>query len=279
MAKLPRTSEALGDWQTNYEFGLGSHTDPTISVGAYSNLILGEVPFDPLSHHPMDIDHTSLMGAATGELYVTEVLPERPMGVNLVIDSTHRAEHPVVTRGKEKLAGVLEPAIEEALPGMSDHILTYRAVDGSSDVKHRYEEALPADDPESYAKNLKQLALGGLVFVITDGRKMWLPEGSLKGSPIVAIKINHKLELPLPANKGVLPVLGSDGRVEEVDTSSPKELRAINAVRKEEHAAIVENLQEAGVAVAEVVTDSQVLGFNLRQADKSIARAVNALNQ
>lgn len=274
MANFRQTTDALSEWQANMPEGMGSHLDSNIVVGAYSNLIVGEHLFDAQHDDPADIDHMSLLGAATGEYFVTEVLPERPMSLNIVTDSLARSEHPVLTRGKARLVRGLSLAIESAMPGFSDQISQFSFVNDNSRRRSTDIKEIVVPDTEEYTKQLMRIACDGLTFVITDGRRIQLPQNSLPHSQVVAVKFNHLLERRIPANVGVLSLQGGE---DEIDTSNSRKLTRKNDELEAEHQKIVRNLREAGVPVAEVTTAKRMQGFDVVEADRQIASAVRSL--
>lgn len=276
MATFNATSEALTEWQANMPHLMGQNLAHRPTVGVHSNVMLGDVLFDSNEHDLYDVNPDALDSVASDELYVTEVLPEESLAVNLVIDSTSRDEHPLVSRGKKRLAKSLATAIDHSLPGAADQIFRYRIYSEKSKRGNLLEETIFAPDSETYSNKLGQLATSGaLTFLFTDGRGVQLEPGTLRTGTAVAIKFNHHLERRLIAGRGVVSLFGGGGG--ETDTSNPRKLAEKNAELQEQHKAIVESLRASGMAVAEVVNAMSALGYDIGEADKSIARAIRSL--
>lgn len=268
---LPQTKSALTELAANSRFGAGIHIEPQPRVG-YDGVVIGEVPYDPARHSPLDINPLSLMAEATGEQHVQLVLPNRPLDMNIVVDYGYGEDHPKIAAMKRNLAHRLETAAQSALPSITDKVYSYAIGEPDEiDMGIHYFEASSDHERATFVAGL---CLEGLTFVLSDFRHLPLAELSqadLSGG--VAVKVNHPSERALPANVGVIALGGG----KEVNTSNTKQLNNWNRELAERHEQIVRGLNTAGMSVAGAVyTPSLNEGFSVASVDEQLAQAVTA---
>jgi hypothetical protein len=269
MAALPETQFVFANIPANNARWQGEHTHhrvKAISQGMY----LGSVPFDPALHEPQDIDHLSPLGLALDEDYAYQVLPGSGLIANLVVDSTSRSELPQITSVKSSLVTELSDSLH-SVKSTTDRILTYNLIDQGAQSSDWDSDPIEVDGPAALTQTIAGLALGSLTFVISDFKRVRFDEPGLDLENVVAIKVNHILERRLPAGRGFI----SMGGLVDVNTTNPRQLKQANAQRAAEHAQLVQQLEQAGAAVASVVVEPRLAdGFNIAAADRAIAQAI-----
>jgi hypothetical protein len=277
MSRLIQTERALAEFAGNRPLGYGGHLETNPAAGVFG-LPVGNVPFDAARHSVAHIDHFSPLGLAMGEDYVREVLPYRPMSVNLVLDYSARSEHQAITKAKELLMDDIATAIEYSMPHMTDQVQSFRL--GSSASDHGYSSRameLPAEQKtEEIEESIAGLAIRGLTIVISDFERFSFAGRNGDLGMMVAVKVNHPMEMSLPAGIGRVSL----GQWNEVNTNSSRQLKAANTRLSTHHEAIVRNLETGGAAVAQVIsTPKSIMGYDVQAADGSLSSAVESVKQ
>lgn len=271
MSVFRLTESALAEIPSNVRFGGGSHYLYDVTSGK-EGLIIGSMPFDPSMHSSYQIDPTSLIGLALDTAYVTQVLPIKPLSINLIVDASKRNEHQLVTDRKLTMAAELGNAIDNALGGVGDRVNTYVIGETEIDIAERSTVLIEEKDPLEISLRIADIANRGLTFVISDFKNFNLEPTILPLDGVIAIKVDHILERQLPANVGRISL----GGLVEVNTNRPKKLQQVNEQLQSQHDAIVSKLKMHGASVASVIIDSRIEeGFDLPGADLAIAMAVN----
>lgn len=272
MASLIETQVVLSDMLANQRYGWGEHTYPNITAGS-AGMQIGTIGYDPARHSPLDIDPIAPMGLALDEDHVRQILPNRSLMTNVIIDQSERTERKSVTAAKRDLGSDLLFALEESLPGMTDRLHAY-VIGEPGDVPFD-PEIIEDDNSLVLAQTIADLAHSGLTFVISDFRRLKFEGDNLNDlSNVVAIKANHPAQLHIPAGVGKAYELGG-GRT--VNTYRPKQLDPVNEALKDEHNRIVTGLRAAGAMVATVVLKpSATERYDMGSADMSIAAALRS---
>jgi hypothetical protein len=274
MPHFQATSEAIAEWQANVPYGIGDHLERNIST-SIGNVVLGEVQFDPHIHDPSDIDHMSMMGIATGELYVPEVLPQKPLNMNVIIDATTREDHPSLIKVKRDIAHQIYSAIDDATIGMSDRVFATELTSRPQKSSNPDFEIVVARNNKALQKFLGMTAINQLAIVISDFKNFDRRHSSEAGkSPMVAVKVNHPAERRIPYDVGILSL----GGYEEINTNKHRRVDAKNAELEAQHREIVEELEAIGAEVAEVITKPfSATGYEVAEVDAAIATAISNL--
>lgn len=272
MVVLRETERAFADLAANSMFSLGQHTDGRPRTGV-DGIYIGTSQFDPARHSATDIDPISLMGVATGEDYVRDILPGKPLMLNLVVDNSRRIEHAGVTAAKERLATDLATAIEHALPGMTDRLFPYVIGEPKTSALPAGTEKLNTD--ALTLRSLGRLAASGLTFVLSDFNRVQL-DTSMPGrlANLIAIKVNHPAERVIPAGVGMISL----GEFEEVNTNKPKQVKDVNQKLEAKHLRITSDLEQAGASVVSIITaPNGKAPYDTRTADRDLAGAIRRI--
>jgi hypothetical protein len=277
MTNLPQTGQALRELRADASKGFGMHYGDEHAVGT-AGFVVGEVPFDPSRHLASDIDPMSMGEWTMGMPQVTQVMPYRPINMNIVLhrDPTEQnLPHYLqpIRAHKNELARGLQTAIDESKQ-RTDKANTYLVGDTTDAFELGFDvhPVRGTESPEKAAEAIAGLCLNGLTIVISDFNNLPLKRGNKTNfARTIGVKANHGLELKIPANVGRLSV----GGLHEVDTNKPKKLAEANTRLAAHHAGVCRNLGGLGIAVAQVAYDNQQnAGFNAREADRQIATAV-----
>ncbi len=271
---LPRTHDALIELAANSQFAVGVHSHDQIRTGQMG-IPLGSVEFDPYKHEVTDIDLLSVMGEATGEHYVNEVLPNKPVNINVLTDYQNTGDIPKISSLKKLISFALTETIEGALPSITDRQFNYSFGPLPEDVRTtNTPESLASETEEQRAESIKGLCVNGLTLIISDFRNFpaaYLLQNEL--SDAVAIKVNHPAQLKIPANVGVISL----GKGVEVNTNIPASLNIVNSHLATQREKLLTNLGYAGLSVVEVVYDpKQPSKFDDTKTDSDLAEALNA---
>ena len=282
------TESAISEVMASLPMGMGGHIEQRIVSGAHG-MAVGEVPFDPTRHNPGDIKPFSIMSEVLGEPFVDQVLPMRPLEVQIVSDygntsdigdiavSKMLAIHSV-SDGLETTMGIGDKLFEYAV-GLSETPDFLASVDRPSQYSAplRPNEVILEGrevDAEYRAQTVGMLCLNGLTIVLSDFHSLPLDQIDTDFSKTLAVKINHPFERRIPANVGVIGV-GSDI---EVNTNSSRQLKKTNEMLEARHREVVSKLQNSGIHVVSLVTKpSDPSGIDLRIADNAIANGLKAL--
>lgn len=273
MALLHETSDALGDFAANTQYGFGSHYERNIRTGV-AGLPLGDTEFDPTRHQLSDINHLSPMTDLTGEFYVSEVIPQRPLTVNVILDGRGGNEHHVIAAQKRRAQQGISTGLVEAVPGITDHAAAYVLSDENTRNYTNFDgEYLPVRSEEEAGRIVEDIALSGLTFVVSDFKKLRLQR--IDGQ-MIAIKANHPLERAIPQNIGFVSLGGAI----ELDTHNLRQLNRVNSALEQRHDAIIDGIQAAGAkAISVQAVPKSEHGFFVMNTDRRIAEAVEAYNQ
>lgn len=274
---FPETSAALRELGATTTYGLGAHLHPAVSVGV-PGLTLGDIQFNPAKHDFLDVNHFSLLGEATGELHVTEVLPDRPLNVNVVTDLGSIWDARVITRRKQEAARAIAAGIATALPSLTDRTTMYAVGQSPTHPAHSSETKLVSLDvvEGGRAESVASLAPEGPLIVLSDFIHMPLEEhvsGDVSRN-VLAVKVNHPFERRIPANIGVLAL----NRGYDLDTSNKRKLARANSRLDDRHLGVMARLQDAGISVVDVILDPKLPeGFDQGYVDNRLAEGIKML--
>lgn len=279
MSILEQTQDSMSDLVSNRQREFGGHASvvPRFSLRGTH---LGEVPFIPGKHQFKDINPFSLAEEATGIPHVLMVLPKRALNIQIIEDKTGSDDDPRIVDVKQRLAGILHESIVDSKPGMTDRVRHYAIIDPTSEIASSldYDTELidSTTDREVVSKTVADICLNGLTFIISDFNRLNfdnLPKSAFEKT--IAIKANHPAEIEIPQ---ALVSLGL-GRGREADLRKPKELTRLNASLKNYNQSVVNRLEKAGMAVAQVVFDSSSRdGFDMFYTDNAIAAAIKQIS-
>ena len=273
MALFPETTSALSELAANAQYGYGDHTEQVIRTGV-AGLPLGDTQFDPTRHQLSDVNHLAPLSAATGDMYVREVLPRRPISVNVVLDVRTGREHPVITNQKQRAQQMIAHGLVEALPGITDHAATYVLSDGTTRNQIDFDgENVPVHDDEDAGRKVEDIALSGLTFVVSDFKQLRLQR--IDGQ-MIAIKANHPLERSIPRNIGFVSL----GGAVELDTHDRRQLERVNTALWHRHLDIIDDIKKTGAKAVSVKAEPKSEhGFYVQHTDHRIAAVVHEMNQ
>lgn len=279
--RLPNTQYELQELRSNESMQYGMHVGYEVAVGV-QGVEVGETPFNA-SHHTIDaINPLSIMESATDMPHVTQVMPYRPIELNVVVHQSPddrlmpKYLQPIRSH-KRQLANGIREAISESQQVM-DRTNLYVVGDASSlDELNDGAEVIEGTEDHSIASQaIASICLRGLTFVISDFNTLKLDIPGANYRETVAIKANHAFELAFPANVGRITL----GGLKEVNTRKPKELAKVNQGLLQKHTSIANSLSDAGLAVAKVVyNDALPMGTNFDAADASIAAAIRDITR
>jgi len=272
MSRLVQTEAMLADLSALELPQLGGHYGNDPSVGVPGRL-LAEIPYNPAQHLPTHINPLSVMGQATDQLYVREVLPRLPLSMRVITQHSRNKTDSVIDNHKLYLAERLKDAISEAVPHTSDKVFAYH-VGNSGEVVSDYDtDFIEVGDDSEAAIAVADLCRDGLAFVISDFSHLPLHEvenGHFEAT--VGIKVNH------PSDLGFLPdgvyALGGEA---EADTRTVKGQNDANVMLANYDNLLKTRMKQAGLVMAQVVLDhryAQASGFDISAADESIAQAI-----
>lgn len=272
MATLPETTNVLSELSSDAVYGLGDHTEYAIRTGL-AGLPLGDVQFDPSRHSLNHINHLAPLAEATGEYYVRQVLPSRPMYINVVVDGRTGSEHPVIADHKRRASYALSEAIVNSVPGIADHAAQYELVDANdrNGFTSNYEQIVVSGETDA-SLQVSDLALGGLTFVVSDFKRLSFERVD---GQLVAVKLNHPLERALPPmTKGFLSLGGGL----EVNMGNAEQVAYVNDRLAAQHEAILSTLRESSAQTASAVAaPKNPDGFLSADVDREIAVAIQTL--
>lgn len=274
MHSLPRTEQALADVIANRPIMFGVHDGEEIRAGSHG-VYIGERPFDPARDSVDQINPLSVWETITDEPHVALTIPEHPLHVNVV---THERQQPAqdllgIIPTRRRLAAELTEALYDAMPGMSDRVSRY-AVGEAATQNDEVEAVVTDGQPETDVRQVAELCQNGLTFVLSDFLKLPLEkEANERSLPAtVAVKMNHPLDLALPAGVGRIASGYGGG---EINTNDSKQLQAVNARMAAAHEHTLNRLQASGLAVAHLVLNAQMAqGAGYQEADQSLAKAI-----
>src|SRR5690606_16110980 len=98
------------------------------------------------------------------------------------------------------------------------------------------------DDNTRDEADVYEAVAEGLSFIVSDFQRFELAEKFSNRADVVALKVNHPMELEVPANVGHL-ILGG---LVEINTNNARELAAYNAELADYHADIVARIKATG---------------------------------
>lgn len=280
MTELKQTRHAIFELQSSEERGVGMHMGDELAIGV-PGIPIGEVAFDSSRHLAEAINPFSVGEMMTGMPHVTQVMPFRHLEMNVVLHQDpadrrlHRWLQPV-REHKRWLARQLFSAIDDSKQ-MLDQTNLYVVGDsediddlpGIADIRRNTESA------DNASKEIAQICLQGLTFVISDFNN--LPLGRLQAAytQAIAVKVNHALELKIPANVGIFPLDGAT----DVDTRKAHKLKAANDGIQVKHSRIEDSLVESGFRLARAVYDPKSsVSDSLSATDENIAKAIRSFS-
>jgi hypothetical protein len=280
METLRETGYELNQLLSDQKFRFGLHMGDQIVVGQ-PGIKIGEIPFDPLMHEAEHIDPLSTMEMMTDMPYVAQVIPFRPLELNVVLHRDVRdRDLPDVVRpiGRQKfdLAVNLIEALNNSAP-IGDTANMYVVGDTENVQESRDLTVVKGTETDKAASEaVAELCLQGLTFVVSNFESLKLPENKPAFAKTVAVKANHKLELAIPDNVGDWQM---DGR-KTVNTNNSKKLAKENEAITRKHQAVIDGLRRSGLIVATVAFDNQLSqGFDMAAADKSLAGSLKELGR
>lgn len=266
---LTETQDAFLELASNSELAQGVHTQTRPRIGQ-GGVPLGEIPFDPSRHSASDINVFSLMGEATGQPYVSMVMPRKDVAINVVTDFGQSGDNQAVANLKHSIGHDVTDAIEEALPSITDRLFRYSLGDVPAEAAGDDYESLREETEEERVGSVKDLCLNGLTVVVSGFQSLPLHKYG-NGIDGIAIKVTHPLELPLAPGQGVVSLGGGY----EVKTNKPKQLAEYNQSIEQKHQTALANLRSIGLQVVEVVYNpSKDGGYDGKKADSDLAKAV-----
>jgi hypothetical protein len=279
--QLRHTEDAIAETAASYSSQMGDHYANHVQVGG-NGTVMGEMPFDILTHNVEDIDMLSLTGNLTGQLQVRETTPDRPLAVNLVMhcDPEEASDPREVVFGRKMLIEAVHKGIQSSMM-YNDQAKLFVVGEQDRDISDRAATYMKGTErPEAAAEAAAKIcALDGLAIVISTFKNLPL-EHAVKGKAraTIGIKANHPWDLRLP-NSGVwntgepeMPVVDASDRM---FGRPSKELAAYHKIQAQRHAETVARLESKGIKVAEAVFDKQQAHyFDVKAVDKSIASAI-----
>lgn len=280
-----KTDEVLREYGASPVRMRGVHKSDIIRTGTSGQKVI-EIPFDPNKHTPDKINPLSIMGMVIEEPYVTKVRPRYPLIANLVIDRSKEQSAPGIIAAKNLVASGIRKAIAEAMPGVSDKLHQYVIGEPMSEDLGDYDlETLELNgDKQKFAVSLAELCMSGLSFVISDFESLpidQLPQrrfGKGNFSSAVGIKINHPAELDISSTQGYRATLPLFGK-REVNLKHADEVEDFNKVLSEHHDRVIDRMNAAGFAVAQVVYNPEFsMGFDPNLADRQISSAIERIS-
>lgn len=279
MPLLQETEAAVSDLAANRQRLGGAHFGQEIEQ-AVPGLVIGEAPYDPARHLPSDINPLSIMELVADRPHVKQVIPHNPLEVNIVVhnDRAQQSDPVWMTQAKLGLAQGYRDMFEEVLPS-NDRVQCYVIGEPGTGVFDRDTELVKeTDDPLATAKAVAEICRDGLSIVISTFKNLPLEQVSgARYDSTVGVKANHLFEVDL--QPGVGKWATGDPDMPAVNTHKPKELEAWNKVLQDRHRQTVERLEQAGMAVAQIIFDPRhrPYGFNVVEADQSMAAALGSI--
>jgi hypothetical protein len=281
MPRFAQTENALADIAANFPSSRGRHFGDGIKAGA-RGVSIGEVAYDPSKHSPTKINPLSINGLITGEPFVPQVIPSRPIEANIIVHNDPRSNRKDLYRTKFSLAESLAAQISGSMPAFRDRVNVYllgEEVELSRELGRLDAEKIDnTEDPVIAAQTTAELCMNGLAFVISDFENLPLYETGSRFRGTVGIKNNHQLDLDISSIAGNRAVL-SLGQAREVKLWKPKEVSSFNEALARHDQEVVGRLERVGMKIARVISSqSEYNGYNLKAADQSIASAINRLD-
>lgn len=269
---LPKVAEALAEIRSNQTLFAGNHRMEQIRVFP-NGLPFTDIDFNPAVHDPHDINPLSAFADVYDWPQVTEVLPEHPLDIHVLIDNEPAGGDERLALAKRWLGRALVQASDNTL-SPSDRLHVYIAGDSAQADLDSRTTVLEAGRKED---KLKEVAQDGLSLVVGDFNRFDL--AALRPADMeqtVAIKVNHTYDLAIPEKCGVWDLPWG----QMVDTHNKKQLAAANVDLAQYHAEKEQALRQAGMTVARVVFNSghrQMYGLEITAADQQIAAALQEI--
>jgi hypothetical protein len=254
--------------------------DESIAVGV-PGIRIADVQFDPARHNVEAINHLSLHEMMIGLPQVTEVMPYRPVDMNVVLHQDPREKRmnkyvQPIRSYKRLLALQLQDAIAETRQ-VTDTANLFVVGDSSelSEVGYSAQVLDGTEHPEAAAEAVADICRRGLTFVVSNFDQLPLQSHNwFNGSRTVAVKANHEFELEIPAKVGAWPM----GGLWEVDTHNKKHLRATNEDIARRQTVIAQQLGSLGLQTAHVTyRNSSTERMNIADADAQIASSIREI--
>lgn len=295
MAGLPQSEQAFSDVVANGRIMFGAHDGDEIKVGG-QGVYVGDRPFDPERDNPLAINPFSIWESVTGEQHVSLHIPERPLHISVVTHDRQQsaADKLGIIPAKQRIAHVVTEALYDSLPGMTDRIYNYSVGEAAGTRGDEDVEVVDTNGDQLVdAQKIADICKYGLTIVISDFLKLPLEQTIDKNDTCIAIKANHKFDVALPPNVGILPSgyrggeINTDGPskgrrlVEKITNQAPKDdFAEVNQLMSEAHLATIARLLNAGIAVAHFILQPNTrMGFDAAVADQEIARAIESLER
>jgi hypothetical protein len=280
MPKFIRTESALSELPSNMNEGRGRHSSFEIKTGV-PGVKIGESEYDPSKHTPMDIDPMSMMGMITGNPYVRQVIPSRPIEANIIIHNSPNSSRSDIFQVKSNLASTLSSEISRAMPAIRDRVNCYivgEESEISSELLRLGVNYLDGtENPEVADITTADLCMNGLAFVISDFEELALDKTGNRFSRTIGIKVNHQYEVDMSELRGRRVEIGAGG-ARSIRAWKAKEFDSFNQSLIDHDQSIVNRLQSVGISVARVIANNNdVQGFSVNNADQEISRVIKRL--
>lgn len=255
---LNKTEQALQELYAHTYRNPGMHTYPEQRVAA-DGLDLGSQDFDAERHEAHLIDPLSAMEEVFETPQVRLVLPNKPIIATIIMDKRVQDVNQRIADSKLRAIQEIGSLIYDSTAPL-DFVFNKAVLEtGSSDE----------EDQKDVIDETNQ----GLGIIVSDFSRFDFKKGEFGNrSDVLAVKVNHPIELEVPANVGRL-VLGG---IWEINTDNADELADYNQALAERHAAIMENIRNAGATCVQVVVDANVdHRFDRLTTDKILATAIS----
>lgn len=260
-SSLVQTEQVLRDLYAHTDSNYGVHTFPEQRVSA-AGIDLGSLDYDPERHEAHMIDPLSAMQDVFDVPQVHVQLPFRPIVASVITDRRIEDVNPRIAESKLLAIDSIGGALVKVMPPL-DFVKVAEIDFGSTD--------------EADERDAVRLANEGLGIIVSDFSRFNLGPKTFSGrSDVLAVKVNHPIELEVPAGVGRL-VLGG---VLEINTDNPNELEAYNHDLSNYHASINERIRQSGAVCVQVVTDASVgHRFDSVLADTELASAISSFSK
>lgn len=273
---LYESGEAFAELMGNRQGRFGMHTSDYVTAG-WNGIYVGDREFDPTRHQPSDINHFSIMAAATGEPYVRNVLPAIPRDITIITEHDGRRDTPEVNAAKYALGQQLRGELKTALPRIGDSVYQYHIGPTTDSVDLRHVELLDRpEDPLETVDMIANLCRGGLSFVIGNFSPKNIPlrKADVSFTDTIGIRVMHPEELAVSESEKRRLNKGNE-------IVSATDARTFNRAQARYNQAVERDMQDVGIKVARVVlknTAHNHLLFDEAAVDTAISEAICSLD-